>query len=260
MSAIGKVFGGFLGFVFGGGPFGAALGAAVGHAADEGALRGLSLSALRRQAPLGPLRLAAMLGQKDQVFSIAVISLSAKVARADGPVNRAEIDAFKQMFAVPPAALRDVGKLFDTAREAPQDFAPYAEALAESFADHAGVREDVLSSLFRIARADGPVNAAEMDMLARISTALNLDRAAWTRARDGLARGGSEEGDPYAVLGLARNATDQEVRAAWKRLMREHHPDSLASRGVPAEFIARAHEKVAVINAAWDRIKRDRGL
>ncbi|HET7880283.1 MAG TPA: molecular chaperone DjlA, partial [Acetobacteraceae bacterium] len=43
-------------------------------------------------------------------------------------------------------------------------------------------------------------------------------------------------------------------------LMRENHPDSLVARGVPPEFIARANEKVARINAAWDRIKRERGL
>ena len=62
------------------------------------------------------------------------------------------------------------------------------------------------------------------------------------------------------MLGVPRSATVEEIRATWKRLMRENHPDSLASRGVPAEFIARANDKVARINAAWDRIKRERGL
>jgi DnaJ like chaperone protein len=61
-------------------------------------------------------------------------------------------------------------------------------------------------------------------------------------------------------MGLARSASDDVVRATWKKLMRENHPDSLASRGVPPEFIARASAKVAGINAAWDRIKRERGL
>ena len=62
------------------------------------------------------------------------------------------------------------------------------------------------------------------------------------------------------MLGIARTAAPDDIRAAWKRLMRENHPDSLASRGVPAEFVAKAHAKVARINAAWDRIKRERGL
>jgi DnaJ like chaperone protein len=70
----------------------------------------------------------------------------------------------------------------------------------------------------------------------------------------------SDEPDAYLVLGVSRSATVEEIRTTWKRLMRENHPDSLASRGVPAEFIERANEKVARINAAWDRIKRERTL
>jgi DnaJ like chaperone protein len=62
------------------------------------------------------------------------------------------------------------------------------------------------------------------------------------------------------MLGVPRTAKAEELRAAWKRLMRENHPDSLAARGVSATLIARASNKVAEINAAWDRIKRDRGL
>ena len=69
-----------------------------------------------------------------------------------------------------------------------------------------------------------------------------------------------DEPDPYAVLGVARSTSDADLHNAWKQLMRQNHPDSLAARGVPAEFIARASDKVARINAAWDRIKRERGL
>jgi DnaJ like chaperone protein len=59
---------------------------------------------------------------------------------------------------------------------------------------------------------------------------------------------------------MTPSASDEELRQAWRRLMRENHPDSLASRGVPPEFVQRAARKVAEINAAWDRIKRDRKL
>ena len=70
----------------------------------------------------------------------------------------------------------------------------------------------------------------------------------------------TDEPDAYTVLGVSRSTSAEEIRAAWRQLMRENHPDSLAARGVPAEFITRANEKVARINAAWDRIKRERGL
>jgi len=119
----------------------------------------------------------------------------------------------------------------------------------------------VLAALFVIARADGAVNGRELDYLSRTHHALGLDQTAWDRARGAMPRQPvSDEPDAYVVLGVPRSASAEEIRAKWKQLMRENHPDSLAARGVPAEFIARANEKVARINAAWDRIKRERGL
>ena len=66
--------------------------------------------------------------------------------------------------------------------------------------------------------------------------------------------------DPYAVLGLSAGESDEALRARWRALMREHHPDSLAGRGAAPDLVARAQDQVAKINAAWDRIKRERGL
>jgi len=175
-------------------------------------------------------------------------------------VKRAEIDAFKQVFRIPPEAVRDIGRLFDEARESSDDFESFADQLGTSFADNRGMLEDVLTSLFAIARADGPANRAETAFLARTATGFGLDETAWNRARHGATRPEHGEADPYELLGLAHAASDEDIRARWKQLMRENHPDSLASRGVPAEFVARATDKVARINAAWDRIKRERGL
>jgi DnaJ like chaperone protein len=158
--------------------------------------------------------------------------------------------------------VRDVGRLFDHARDSAEGFEAYAVQLGEAFADNRGVLEDVLAALFLIARADGAVNARELDFLERTHRGFRLDPAAWDRVRGFTPRqpATAEEPDAYAILGMARSASAEQIRATWKRLMRENHPDSLAARGVPAEFIARANDKVARINAAWDRIKRERGL
>jgi DnaJ like chaperone protein len=105
------------------------------------------------------------------------------------------------------------------------------------------------------------VNGRELDFLARTHRSFKLDQAAWDRARGAVPRQPkSDEPDAYSVLGVSQSTSDEEIRATWKGLMRANHPDSLAARGVPAEFIARANDKVARINAAWDRIKRERGL
>ena len=249
MGLWGKIIGGVAGFAMGG-PSGAVLGASLGHAVDSGTLPGMG----------GP-RMPAAVGNREQLFAIAVVVLSAKLAKCDGSVNGAEIDEFKRQFRIPDEAVRDIGRLFDQARDSPDGFEPYADQLGASFADNLGMLEDVLVALFAIARADGPVGQAEGEFLARAARGFRMDERAWDRARGAAPRrAASGEPDPYAVIGLAPNASDEEIRATWKQLMRENHPDSLAARGVPQEFIARASDKVARINAAWDSIKRERGL
>jgi DnaJ like chaperone protein len=253
LSFWGKIIGGIAGFATGG-PLGAVLGAAAGHAADAGGLG-------RRIGP-DAAGLAAMLGSREQLFAICVVVLSAKLAKCDGPVVRAEIDAFKRLFRIPPQNMKDVARLFDEARDSADQFEPFADRLGQAFADNRTILEDVLAALFQIARADGPLTRGEVRFLQRVQTGFGLDARGWERARDGHSRmdAGQPGFDPYTVLGIPANASDEDVRAAWRRLMRENHPDALASRGVPAEFIQRATGKVAEINAAWDRIKRDRKL
>jgi DnaJ like chaperone protein len=271
MSYWGKVIGGMAGFAMGG-PFGAVVGAALGHAADQGAvptmrslpqgmLGGLFNGGGFGTSPLGPAKIAALLGRREQLFAIAVVVLAAKLAKCDGPVQRAEIDAFKRSFRIPPESVRDIGRLFDEARDSPEGFQSYADELGAAFADNRGVLEDVLMALFAIARADQPVNGREIEFLQRVHRGFGLDPQSWERVSSGRGRfSEASQEDPYAVLGVPRSTSDEALRAAWKKLMRENHPDSLAARGVPQEFIARASEKVARINAAWDRIKRERGL
>ncbi|MDA8050933.1 MAG: TerB family tellurite resistance protein [Rhodospirillales bacterium] len=259
----GKVIGGMAGLAMGG-PLGAVVGAAIGHAADVGMLgdlrRQMTGGLGRDASPLGPARIAALFGRREEVFAISVVALAAKLAKCDGAVNRVEIEAFKRHFRVPPESVHQVGRLFDQARESASGFEAFAEQLAETFGDNRGTLEDVLTALFAIARADAPVNTREEAFLARVHRAFGLDRLAWDRARGAAPPPAADLGDPYAVLGLTPVASDAEVRTVWRKLMRENHPDSLAARGVPEAFIAKATEKVARINAAWDRIKRERGL
>ena len=262
MSYWGKVVGGMAGFAMGG-PFGMIMGAALGHAADSGNLPFSFGQNFLDPANFHPARMAALFTPKEQLFALSVVSLAAKLSKVDAPVNRAEIDAFKRHFRIPPDNVRNVGRLFDQARLSPDDFEPYAIKLGEAFADNHGLLEDVLGGLFGIARADAPLNDRELKFLSRVAQGFGLDGDAWDRARSGAARPAASapgEPDAYAVLGVQKSASNEELHAAWKKLMRENHPDSLASRGVPADFIARASDKVARINAAWDRIKRERKL
>lgn len=236
-----------------GGPFGAVVGAALGHAADEGTTR-------KPELDIRPETLSRITN-RDQLFSVGVIVLSAKLAKSDGAVKREEIDAFKRAFRIPAENQREVGLLFDKAREDAGGFEPFARRMGEVFADNKRMLEEVLTALHHIARADGPMTRGEAAFLAKVREAFRLDDASSARASAGHAPLLSPRGpDPYEVLGVQQQASDEEVRLAWRRLMREHHPDSLAARGGSPEAVRRASNRVAEINAAWDRIKRERNL
>jgi DnaJ like chaperone protein len=248
MSLWGKIIGGMAGLAFGGGPIGLLLGMALG---DRAASTAPNVDALR---------VAAALHRQDEVFALCVVVLSAKLAKADGVVNRAEIAAFRQHFQVPPQSAREIGRLFDAARNTASGYEPYAEQMGHSFSDRPEMLEDVLAALFAIARADRPVTPPEARFLTAVCHRFGLGQAAWDRAAGALPRPARPAGDAYAVLGLPRDATDEALHQRWRALMRETHPDSLAGRGLGADILARAGERVARINAAWDAIKRERGL
>src|SRR5271157_908781 len=125
----GKIIGGMAGFAMGG-PFGAVVGAALGHAADSGTMP--NMRAGMGSFGFGPAQVAAMLGRRDQLFAVGVVVLSAKLAKCDGPVNRVEIDAFKRQFRIPPESVRDVGRLFDQARDSGDDYRTCAAQLGEA--------------------------------------------------------------------------------------------------------------------------------
>lgn len=253
MSYWGKVIGGMAGFAMGG-PAGALFGAVLGHAADEGGLKNITGRAL----PFDAARVAALLGRRDQIFAVGVTVLAAKLAKCDGPVSRVEIDAFRRSFAIPEQSVQEVGRLFDNARESAAGYESYAAQLGQAFSDNRGILEQVLAGLYQVARADGPVNGAEAEFLARVAHGFGLDMDTAQRAGRGMM--GQPGEDPYAVLGIDRRASNEDVRARWMTLMRENHPDSLASRGVPPAMVAKASDRVARINAAYDTIKRERKL
>jgi DnaJ like chaperone protein len=256
----GKIIGSFAGFAMGG-PFGALFGAAAGHAYDR-----MHEDASQTQRPPGGERAASLGGATEESeaarqteFSMAVVVLGAKVAKADGAVNRAEIDAFKEVFRMPPQEARNVGRVYDAAKRNATGFEPYARQMAILFRREPAVLEDVLASLFYIARADGDINASEIAFLNRVADLFGLDARTFERVRAMFLKPGAAT-DPYGVLGLSRDASDGEVKNTYRRLIREHHPDALLAKGVPKSFIEVANQKMAAINAAYDQIQRQRGL
>lgn len=259
MSLLGKFIGGVAGFAMGG-PYGALFGAALGHAADEGRLRGLAGGFASRVLPFDPLWLAIARGQTDQVFTIAVTVLAAKLCKCDGVVTHAEINAFKGLLDIPGPDMVAIARLFDSASSSAEGFEPYAVQLGLAFSDNRAVLEQVLAQLYQIARADGPVNEAEAAFLARVTALLWSGNASHRRFGWGAPPVQPPSEDPYIVLGIKAQASADEIRARWKQLIREHHPDRVAAQGGSQALVEQASERTARINAAYDYLRRVRGL
>ena len=245
MSIWGKIVGGAAGFALGG-PLGALLGAVAGHAVDK----------MREPGREGDGVVAD--ATKRIAFTIAVIALGAKMAKADGRVTRDEVEAFKRVFRIPPEEVQNVGRVFDQARRAATGYEPYARQIARMFADNPAVLEELLDGLFHIARADGEVTPRELDYLERIAEIFGLDASRWERVRAGNL--GPDTSDPFGILGVARDSSPNEIKTAYRKLVRETHPDRLVAQGMPQEFVNLANEKLATINAAYDKVKTLRGF
>lgn len=253
MTIWGKILGGAAGFALGG-PLGALIGGIAGHVYD-------SRRAAEEEADIESGGGAYGPGPdptKQIGFTIAVIALGAKLAKADGVVTRDEIAAFRQVFRVPPDEARNVARVFDLAKKSAAGYQPYARQVAGMFADNPAVLEELLDCLFHIAGADGRLADEEIAYIEDVARIFGFDAAAFARIR--AENTGPDAADPYTVLGVAHDAPDAEVRRAWRELVRENHPDRLIAQGMPEEFVSIANDKLAAINAAWDRIAAQRGL
>ncbi|WP_295145552.1 molecular chaperone DjiA [uncultured Reyranella sp.] len=191
-------------------------------------------------------------------FTIGVIALGAKMARVDGEVSEAERAAFREFFQVPPGEEANVERFFDLAKRDAGGFETYARQVAALFPDAPEILENVIEGLFSIAQADGRVDAAEADYLAKVASIFGLPSSRFERAK--AAALGAVECEPCVVLGIDPMATDEQIREAWLRQVRANHPDRLMAQGLPKEAIAVANRKLALINDAYDRLRRQRGL
>lgn len=247
MSILGAILGGAAGFAIGG-PIGAIVGAAAGHAAQRFG---------QSEAGEGDEAIADDATRKAS-FTIGVIVLGAKMAKADGTVTADEIQAFRRVFKTPPEEEKNVSRLFNQAKRDTRGFEAYARQLARILADAPDVKEEVLDCLFEIALADGEVHPKEAEFLADVARHLGISEADFARIR--ATHMGPDESDPYAVLGVTRNSADAEIKAHYRQLARDNHPDKLMAEGLPEEAIEVANAKLARINAAYDEVAKARGI
>jgi DnaJ like chaperone protein len=196
--------------------------------------------------------------QHEVAFTIGIIALGAKMAKADGIVTRDEVVAFKEVFKVPEGEMENVSRIFNLAKEDVVGYETYASQLASLLKGNRKLLEDVLEGLFHIAMADGVFHPNEEQFLADVAQRFGFTPAElnYFKAR----HVGRVEADPYEVLGLTPEIDDDTLKHHYHKLVLENHPDRMIARGVPAEFVSLATKKIAAINAAYTEVAKERRI
>jgi DnaJ like chaperone protein len=192
--------------------------------------------------------------ERTVAFTIGMIALSAKIAKADGVVTGEELKAFGQVFQVPEKDKAAVQRVFDLAKQDVAGYESYAKQVARLFEPRSEMLENVLDGLFHIAKADGAVHEDELVFLQHISTLFGFSDNDFKRVQ---ARHLVIADDPYDILGVTRELGFEEIKKIHRKLVRELHPDKHVANGMPQELVLIATERLARINEAFDRIKKD---
>lgn len=189
-------------------------------------------------------------------FAIAVIALGAKMAKADGTVTKDEVVAFREVFVIPVEEEANAARVFNLARQDVAGYDIYAHRIKAMYGDDVAPLCDLLEGLFHIAMADGVYHPNEDDFLQQVADIFGFDERRFRTIRAQFVA--EADRDPYDVLGVEPTASTQDVRAAWRKLVRETHPDRMMARGVPEEAVKLAERRMVAINRAWEEIQGGR--
>jgi DnaJ like chaperone protein len=195
--------------------------------------------------------------ERDVTFTIGVIALSAKMAKADGIVSPLEVDAFKRLFQAAPEEAQNVKRIFHLAKQDIAGYESYADEMAALLKDNKKLLQDVLEGLLHVATADSVLHPKEDRFLADVARRFGFSPSEYRFFR---ARFVKDNSNPYDVLRLSPQAADEEIKLQSRKLVSDNHPDKLMGRGVPPEFVEIATRNLAAINAAYDTIAKERGL
>ena len=275
MAIGGKIIGGLVGSMFG--PLGTILGVAIGHSFDKsGRGAGRPEPGMYRNHPG-----ADMNQTRQMTFFAAVFSLLGKLAASDGQVSgseRAITERFiREDLKFHPEDGAFAMRIFDTAAASSEPFEKFAEQFAECFRGEPQMTELLMDILVRVAFADDTLDSREDQFIARTAMILNYPAYSVTMLRNKYGAGrrqeqgyrqasGSMSGasaslmESYSVLGCNEQDSDDAVKARYKKLVKEYHPDVIASKGLPEEFTEFANKKFAQIQEAYDKIKKYRGI
>jgi len=273
----GKALGIGFGFIMGG-PLGAIIGGVLGHMYDSEAgklgrrlgYRCPHCGNLVQPTADGHCPVCGMAVRRDRpqtshdrqfVFYVSLASLAAKMAKADGLVTEDEVRAFDQFIrselGVSNEERKIIAQLFNEAKNSPQDGLSFARQFKDLIGFQPQVLQTMVHLLFRIALADGKFHPNEEAFIKDVSRIFGLSEYDYEQIKALFIK---KSDSAYRILGLSSSASDEQIKAAYKKLVMEYHPDKLMAKGVPEDFIKIANSKMAEINNAYDEVCRERGL
>ena len=190
--------------------------------------------------------------ERSVAFAIAVVALGAKMAKADGQVTRDEVTAFREVFEIANEDEAGAARVFNLARQDVAGYRDYAARIHRMFRDDPETLNDLLEGLFHIAMADGFYHPGEDRFLEDVADIFGLSEREYRAIRSRFVPDAAP--DPYTVLGVTPDMPVADIRSAWRKLVRDNHPDQMIARGVPEEAVQLAQKRMVDINRAWEEI------
>lgn len=255
MQWFGKALGAALGVAVAG-PWGAVIGAALGHQFDQGLHGGAGGTSADAR----------------QLFFATSFQVMGHVAKVDGRVSEEEIRMARRIMHamnLQPDQVRQAINHFTEGKRA--DY-PLRQRLAD-LAAHIGMQRELSRAFVELQLqaviGAGDVGESKRKLLWQIARAFNINRVELARMEAALRNRRGDSSVPnrmpgiesaYDTLGVNGQATEKEIKTAYRRLMNQHHPDKLVARGLPESMAAVAEQKTQEIRAAYDKVKAERGF
>ncbi|MBF0303709.1 MAG: TerB family tellurite resistance protein [Desulfamplus sp.] len=253
MGWLGKMVGGTIGFMIGG-PIGAVAGAAFGHTFVD---KKNSSSFID-----GNIYQRLSYGEEAQLtFFVAAFSMLAKIAKADGRVSEKEIESIDSFMLndlhLDSPSRQSAINIFRQALNSSESFEAFATQFYITFSSQPRIIDLMMDILFRVSAADGGITAEEDFLLLSAARIFNYSPTDYARLKSMYV---TESNRFYAVLQCDETASNEEIKRQYRKLVSEYHPDKIASKGLPEEFITFAGDKFREIQEAYDSIKKERKI
>lgn len=235
------------------GPFGAVIGAAIGSTLGNSG-RGTIASGHGRLFEAQ---------QRQALFFTAAYSMIGKLAKADGRLCEEEVAVIqrvsKEVMGLDPQTRQFAHNIIRQSIDSRETFGDYAREFARLFGHDQDMCTFMMSFLFEVAMADGELHAAEEKLLLEARTLFRINEAVYQSLYSRFVRHVAPSvstAQHYAILGVSPDATQAEIKKAYRQKVAEYHPDKIESKGLPPEFMKFANDKMAEINAAYDALKQ----